>query len=76
MNIFIFQSAVTALTWGHNDKRLFLATGTQVHKKAITIIYYEMAIFLLIFFVLFSGSHWLDFQENSLFATPVPTEDS
>lgn len=24
-------SAVTALTWGHNDKRLFIATGTQVH---------------------------------------------
>ena len=23
------QSAVTALTWGHNDKRLFVATGTQ-----------------------------------------------
>jgi len=26
-----YKSAVTALTWGHNDKRLFLATGTQVH---------------------------------------------
>lgn len=24
-------SAVSALTWGHNDKRLFIATGTQVH---------------------------------------------
>ena len=24
------QCAVTALTWGHNDKRLFVATGTQV----------------------------------------------
>lgn len=22
---------VSALTWGHNDKRLFIATGTQVH---------------------------------------------
>ncbi|XP_055598071.1 tubby-related protein 4 isoform X2 [Uranotaenia lowii] len=22
---------VTALTWGHNDKRIFIATGTQVH---------------------------------------------
>jgi tubby-related protein 4 len=22
---------VTALTWGHNDKRLFIATGCQVH---------------------------------------------
>lgn len=22
---------VSALTWGHNDKRLFVATGTQVH---------------------------------------------
>ncbi|KDR14163.1 Tubby-related protein 4 [Zootermopsis nevadensis] len=26
-----FQSPVTALTWGHNDKRLFIATGCQVH---------------------------------------------
>ncbi|XP_065157331.1 LOW QUALITY PROTEIN: tubby-related protein 4-like [Atheta coriaria] len=25
------QAPVTALTWGHNDKRLFLATGTQIH---------------------------------------------
>lgn len=25
------SSAVSALTWGHNDKRLFIATGTQVH---------------------------------------------
>ncbi|XP_063237864.1 tubby-related protein 4 [Bacillus rossius redtenbacheri] len=25
------QSPVTALTWGHNDKRLFVATGCQVH---------------------------------------------
>lgn len=25
------NSAVSALTWGHNDKRLFIATGTQVH---------------------------------------------
>ncbi|XP_055849597.1 tubby-related protein 4 isoform X3 [Episyrphus balteatus] len=24
-------TAVSALTWGHNDKRLFIATGTQVH---------------------------------------------
>lgn len=24
-------STVSALTWGHNDKRLFIATGTQVH---------------------------------------------
>lgn len=24
-------NAVSALTWGHNDKRLFIATGTQVH---------------------------------------------
>lgn len=22
---------MTALTWGHNDKRLFIATGCQVH---------------------------------------------
>lgn len=27
----LLQSPVTALTWGHNDKRLFLATGTQIH---------------------------------------------
>ena len=27
---FQFQSPVTALTWGHNDKRLFVATGPQV----------------------------------------------
>jgi hypothetical protein len=26
-----FQAPVSALTWGHNDKRLFLATGTQIH---------------------------------------------
>lgn len=26
-----FQSPVTALTWGHNDKRLFVATGGVVH---------------------------------------------
>ncbi|XP_053946460.1 tubby-related protein 4 isoform X1 [Anastrepha ludens] len=25
------SSPVSALTWGHNDKRLFIATGTQVH---------------------------------------------
>ncbi|KAL1506150.1 hypothetical protein ABEB36_005566 [Hypothenemus hampei] len=25
------HSRVSTLTWGHNDKRLFLATGTQVH---------------------------------------------
>ncbi|XP_004533612.1 tubby-related protein 4 [Ceratitis capitata] len=25
------SSTVSALTWGHNDKRLFIATGTQVH---------------------------------------------
>lgn len=25
------NSPVSALTWGHNDKRLFIATGTQVH---------------------------------------------
>ncbi|KAK5649822.1 hypothetical protein RI129_000851 [Pyrocoelia pectoralis] len=25
------QTTVSALTWGHNDKRLFLATGTQIH---------------------------------------------
>lgn len=24
-------SAVTAMTWGHSDKRLFVATGSQVH---------------------------------------------
>ncbi|PSN30478.1 hypothetical protein C0J52_24769 [Blattella germanica] len=28
---FLLQSPVTALTWGHNDKRLFIATGCQVH---------------------------------------------
>lgn len=22
---------MSALTWGHNDKRIFIATGTQVH---------------------------------------------
>ena len=27
----ILQWPVTALTWGHNDKRLFVATGSQVH---------------------------------------------
>ncbi|XP_018322268.1 tubby-related protein 4 [Agrilus planipennis] len=25
------QAPVSALTWGHNDKRIFLATGTQIH---------------------------------------------
>lgn len=25
------SSPVSALTWGHSDKRLFIATGTQVH---------------------------------------------
>ncbi|XP_044761146.1 tubby-related protein 4 isoform X3 [Coccinella septempunctata] len=25
------QAAVSSLTWGHNDKRLFIATGTQIH---------------------------------------------
>lgn len=25
------NTPVSALTWGHNDKRLFIATGTQVH---------------------------------------------
>lgn len=25
------NSPVSAITWGHNDKRLFIATGTQVH---------------------------------------------
>lgn len=25
------SAPVSALTWGHNDKRLFVATGTQVH---------------------------------------------
>lgn len=25
------QHPVSALTWGHNDKRIFIATGTQVH---------------------------------------------
>ena len=25
-----FQGPVTALTWGHNDKRIFIATGSQV----------------------------------------------
>lgn len=29
--MFRFQAPVSALTWGHNDKRLFLATGTQIH---------------------------------------------
>jgi len=24
-------ATVSAITWGHNDKRLFIATGTQVH---------------------------------------------
>ncbi|ENN71704.1 hypothetical protein YQE_11627, partial [Dendroctonus ponderosae] len=26
-----FQARVSTLTWGHNDKRLFLATGCQIH---------------------------------------------
>lgn len=26
-----FQAPISALTWGHNDKRLFMATGTQIH---------------------------------------------
>eukprot|EP00095_Tigriopus_kingsejongensis_P002723 maker-scaffold1696_size30952-snap-gene-0.10 protein:Tk02723 transcript:maker-scaffold1696_size30952-snap-gene-0.10-mRNA-1 annotation:"tubby-related protein 4-like isoform x2" len=25
------KSPVTAITWGHNDKRLFVATGNQIH---------------------------------------------
>lgn len=25
------QAPISALTWGHNDKRLFFATGTQIH---------------------------------------------
>lgn len=25
------SATVSAITWGHNDKRLFIATGTQVH---------------------------------------------
>lgn len=25
------NTTVSALTWGHNDKRLFIATGNQVH---------------------------------------------
>lgn len=29
--LFFFQFAVSALTWGHNDKRLFLATGNTIH---------------------------------------------
>lgn len=28
---FQLQSPVTALTWGHNDRRIFVATGNQVH---------------------------------------------
>lgn len=27
----MLQVPVTALTWGHNDKRLFVATGCTVH---------------------------------------------
>lgn len=27
----MIMSAVTAMTWGHNDKRLFVATGCMVH---------------------------------------------
>jgi len=27
-----FQSPVTAMTWGHNDKRIFIATG-NVRRK-------------------------------------------
>ncbi|GLV41041.1 tusp [Carabus blaptoides fortunei] len=30
-NIPFMQAPVSALTWGHNDKRIFLATGTQIH---------------------------------------------
>jgi tubby-related protein 4 len=29
--LFSFQNPVSALTWGHNDKRLFIATGQFVH---------------------------------------------
>ena len=27
----LFQFPVTAITWGHNDKRLFVATGNEIH---------------------------------------------
>jgi len=30
-NVVVLQSPVTALTWGHNDRRIFIATGNQVH---------------------------------------------
>lgn len=30
------QSPVTALTWGHNDKRLFVATGSVIHIGWVT----------------------------------------
>lgn len=30
-SLFQLQSPVTALTWGHNDRRIFVATGNQVH---------------------------------------------
>ena len=33
---FVLQSAVTALTWGHNDKRLFVATGTQARTISLS----------------------------------------
>ena len=35
MMTMIFQSPVTAVTWGHNDKRLFVATGAQVGLRLI-----------------------------------------
>ncbi len=29
--IFEIKCPVTALTWGHNDKRLFVSTGNRIH---------------------------------------------
>ena len=29
--VFLLQFPVSAITWGHNDKRLFVATGNEIH---------------------------------------------
>lgn len=31
MVFLMLKARVSTLTWGHNDKRLFIATGTQIH---------------------------------------------
>ena len=29
--LFTLQHPVTSMTWGHNDKRIFVATGNHIH---------------------------------------------